>query len=47
MEVLRGRGYRMRPTCGGTTGTIASAALVKKNGGSLVASPPISLACSA
>jgi len=35
------------PTSGGTTGTIESAAFVKKNGGSLLASPPISFACSA
>ena len=37
----------MLPTAGGTTGTTESAGLVKKNGGSLVASPPISFACSA
>ncbi len=37
----------MRPTAGGATGTTASAALVKKNGGSFDASPPISAACSA
>jgi len=35
------------PTVGGTTGKTASAGLVKKNGGSLLASPPISFACSA
>jgi hypothetical protein len=46
MEFFVASGYGILPTAGGTTGTIESAASCE-DGGSFVASPPISFACSA